>query len=101
MSKKSKIPCPLRTKSILWEGAFVINLIKELQNFLKTKMKQVNDPTFGTTGFVPRVTVRENMVAGVKSLNFVQRKVSIGKLSQRLSTAFQDLPMTLFLTPMF
>lgn len=49
MIKKSTIPCPLKTKSILWEGAFVLNLIKELQDFLKTKMKQVNDPTFGST----------------------------------------------------
>ena len=31
-----------------WEGAFAITLIRELQEFLKTKMKQVNDPTFGT-----------------------------------------------------
>jgi len=49
MTKKSKIPCPLRTKSILWEGAFILNLIKELQDFLKTRMNQINDPTFGTT----------------------------------------------------
>ena len=48
MIKKSKIPCPLRTKSILWEGAFIINLINELQEFLKTRMKQVSDLTFGT-----------------------------------------------------
>jgi hypothetical protein len=33
MIKKSKIPCPLRTKSILWEGASILNLIKELQDF--------------------------------------------------------------------
>jgi len=48
MIKKSKIPCPLRTKSILWEGAFILNLVKELQDFLKTRMEQVSDPTFGS-----------------------------------------------------
>jgi hypothetical protein len=48
MRKRRIIPCPLETRSILWEGAFVIKLIRELQDFLKTRMKQVNDPTFGT-----------------------------------------------------
>jgi hypothetical protein len=47
MRKRRIIPCPLETRSILWEGAFVIKLVRELQEFLKTKMMQVYDPTFG------------------------------------------------------
>ena len=48
MRKRRIIPCPLETRSILWEGASVIKLVRELQDFLKTKMKQVSDPTFGS-----------------------------------------------------
>ena len=48
MRKRRILLCPLETRSILWEGAFVIKLVRELQEFLKTKMKQINDPTFGT-----------------------------------------------------
>jgi hypothetical protein len=48
MRKRRIIPCPLETRSILWEGASVIKLVRKLQDFFKTKMKQVNDPTFGS-----------------------------------------------------
>jgi midasin (ATPase involved in ribosome maturation) len=48
MRKKRIFPWPFETRSILWEGASVIKLVKELQEFLKPKMKQVNDSTFGS-----------------------------------------------------
>ena len=48
MRKRRLIPCPLETRSILWEGANILKLVRELQDFLKTRMKQVSDPTFGT-----------------------------------------------------
>jgi hypothetical protein len=48
MRKKHIFPCPLETRSILWEGACVIKLVKELQEFLKPRMKPVKDPTFGS-----------------------------------------------------
>jgi midasin (ATPase involved in ribosome maturation) len=48
MNKKYSSICPLRTKAILWKGAHVLELVRELQAFLKTRMTQVKDPTFSS-----------------------------------------------------
>jgi len=48
MRSKSIFPCPLETRSTLWQGPSVIKVVRELQEFLKTKMKRVKDGTFGT-----------------------------------------------------
>jgi hypothetical protein len=40
MRKRRILPCPVETRSILFEGANMLKLARELQEFLKTKMKQ-------------------------------------------------------------
>ena len=74
MRKRRIIPCPLETRSILYEGAFVIKLIRELQEFLKTKMKQVNDPTFGTYWVCTKCDWSKEYGCWGKTVEFCERK---------------------------
>jgi hypothetical protein len=74
MRKRRIIPCPLETRSILWEGASVIKLIRELQDFLKTKMKQVNDPTFGTYWICKSCDWSKEHGCWEKTIEFCERK---------------------------
>ena len=74
MRKRRIIPCPLETRSILWEGASVIKLVRELQDFLKTKMKQVNDPTFGTYWVCKTCDRSQEFGCFGKTAEFCQKK---------------------------
>jgi hypothetical protein len=74
MRKRRIIPCPLETRSFLWEGAFVIKLIRELQGFLKARMKQVNDPTFGTYWVCTKCDWSKEYGCWGKTVEFCEKK---------------------------
>ena len=74
MRKRRLIPCPLETRSILWEGANILKLVRELQDFLKTRMKQVSDPTFGTCWICSVCDWSKDYKCWGKTVEFCEKK---------------------------